>query len=113
MNDSRWPWLIVLPKDGTATELHRLARAQRSGFLADVNAISEALQHHTACQSVNIAMLGNVVTALHCHVVARNPQDPNWPRPIWGFEQAIPYAKNELPEALLDAIKTALNKSYT
>lgn len=108
MNDARWPWFIVLPKNSAATELHHLQEAQRTAFLADINSISETLQHHTGCQSVNIAMLGNVVNALHCHVVARDSGDPNWPGPIWSFETAIPYAENALPMALITTIRSAL-----
>ena len=107
MNDSRWAWLMVLPINSSATELHHLEDHQRAGFLHDVTTLSQVLQEHTSCQSVNIAMLGNVVDALHCHVVARNTGDPNWPKPVWGFEQAVPYNDN-LPATLLDAVCSAL-----
>jgi len=45
---------------------------------------------------------------LHCHVVARDSGDPNWPGPIWSFETAIPYAENALPMALITTIRSAL-----
>ena len=82
--DERWPWLILMPRDRAATELHHLAPAERAAFLEAVSATSEALQRASGCRSVNVAMLGNVVAQLHCHVVARSPGDPNWPAPIWG-----------------------------
>lgn len=104
MNDSRWPWLIILPRNSTATELHDLEETQRIGFLSDINRCSEIMQIHTRCQSVNVAMLGNVVSALHCHVVARNAGDPNWPKPVWGFENSIAYEEH-LPNHLLQAIQ--------
>lgn len=103
MNDSRWPWLIALPKNSASTELHQLDDVQREGYLNDINRLSQLMQHHTQCQSVNIAMLGNVVSALHCHVVARNPGDANWPKPIWGYETAVAYIDN-LPGSLIDVI---------
>ena len=108
MNDARWPWLILLPINSPATELHHLDNSQRAGFLHDINALSQTLQAHTGCLSVNIAMLGNIVDALHCHVVARNTGDTNWPKPIWGFEQAIPY-NDDVPTALIDAIRRVLS----
>jgi len=107
MNDQRWPWLMLLPINSDATELHHLDDAQRLGYLDDVNQLSQLIQQHTKCKSVNVAMIGNVVAALHCHVVARFENDPNWPKPIWGFEQAIPY-ENNLPDALLNAITQTL-----
>ena len=108
MNDARWPWLILLPINSPATELHHLDNSQRAGLLRDINTLSQTLQAHTGCQSVNIAMLGNIVDALHCHVVARNTGDTNWPKPVWGFEQAIPY-KDDVPTTLIDAIRHVLS----
>lgn len=95
MNDSRWPWIILVPVQSDIEELHDLTHSQRERFMADVNQVSRVLQISTNCQSVNIAMLGNVVPQLHCHVVARNPTDPNWPNPIWGYETATPYLEAE------------------
>ena len=107
MNDKRWPWIILLPRNANATELHHLSEAHRMGFLNDVNHVSELVQQHTRCQSVNIAMLGNMVSALHCHVVARDVNDPNWPKPIWGFENAEHYT-DDLPEILMQAVERGL-----
>lgn len=108
MNDSRWPWLMVLPVNSDAQELHHLDDDQRTAYLDDINQVSFIVQQHTRCRSVNIAMLGNVVSALHCHVVARNEGDPNWPAPIWGFENAVPY-NNNTPDALINAVKIQLS----
>lgn len=103
MNDARWPWIILVPRQAGVEELHDLTHTQRDLFMADVNQASRVVQLVTGCQSVNVAMLGNVVAQLHCHVVARNPDDPNWPAPIWGFETAVPY-KDDQPAALMEAI---------
>lgn len=107
MDDSRWPWLIVLPRDSDSQELHHLQDVQRVAYLNDINQLSRIIQQHTHCRSVNVAMLGNVVSALHCHVVARDENDPNWPKPIWGFEKAVGYGNN-LPDLLIDTIQTQL-----
>lgn len=107
MNDSRWPWFIVLPTNSDCTELHQLDEAQRIGYLHDISRMSEIIQQHTQCRSVNIAMLGNVVAALHCHVVARDEGDPNWPKPIWGFEQSSAY-EDDVPEQFIQAVKVQL-----
>jgi len=107
MDDKRWPWLIVLPKDSQATELHHLDRVQATAYWQDISDISRATQAYTQCQSVNIAMLGNVVSALHCHIVARNAGDPNWPNPIWGFGTAVSY-EQQLPDLLIQTIRKML-----
>jgi diadenosine tetraphosphate (Ap4A) HIT family hydrolase len=40
---------------------------------------------------VNVASLGNVVSQLHIHVVARFQSDPAWPGPVWGVGERKPY----------------------
>lgn len=108
MNDKRWPWLILVPTLPGIQELHDLTHEQRNAFMADVNQVSRVMHLVTACHSINVAMLGNVVSQLHCHVVARDTEDPNWPKPIWGFESAIPY-EAEPPATLLSAIKKSFS----
>lgn len=105
MNDSRWPWLIVLPQNSDATELHHLNESRKTAFLHDISTLSQLVQAHTRCTSVNIAMLGNVVSALHCHIVARHSDDPNWPKPVWGFGESVKYSEDK-PSTLIDAIRT-------
>ncbi len=109
MNDSRWPWFILVPKQVDVEELHDLTHTQRSGFMADVNQVSRVVHVTTHCQSVNVAMLGNVVPQLHCHVVARDPGDANWPAPIWGFETVLRY--DEMPDSVQN-LSTAIEKSF-
>jgi len=87
-NDARWPWLILVPRDSSVREVHELSPGARAGFLENASGVGDVLQQTTGCHSVNIAMLGNVVSQLHCHVVARSPGDPAWPAPIWGFGRA-------------------------
>lgn len=105
MNDARWPWLILLPAMSNVSEIHQLTRMERERFFADINTMSDCLQSMTGCTSINVAMLGNVVSDLHCHVVARNINDPNWPNPIWGFESAVGYTEKTMPHELLSSIK--------
>jgi diadenosine tetraphosphate (Ap4A) HIT family hydrolase len=40
---------------------------------------------------VNIGALGNQVSQLHVHVIARFRSDPAWPGPVWGFGTRAPY----------------------
>ena len=48
-----------------------------------------------------MAALGNVVSQLHVHVIARFQDDIAWPRPVWGTATAQPYT----PEALVARIQ--------
>ena len=94
MNDSRWPWIILIPVNDEITELHQLPTALQHAFMDQVNQVATRLQDLTECRSINVAMLGNVVSQLHCHVIARDEGDPNWPGPVWGFGESVPYSVN-------------------
>ena len=56
---------------------------------------------------LNIAALGNIVSQLHIHVIARFEEDDVWPKPIWSAEgKSIPYSKDKKSE-LIEQIKQA------
>jgi predicted alpha/beta hydrolase family esterase/diadenosine tetraphosphate (Ap4A) HIT family hydrolase len=92
MNDSRYPWLIVVPKVAGVSELFELDEDDRSRLWEESGAIARCLGHDFAADKVNVAMLGNVVRQLHVHHVARRLDDPAWPGPVWGHSPRVPYA---------------------
>jgi len=107
MNDSRWPWIVLIPIDDAITELHQMSAQHQHIFMDQVNQVGLRLQEITTCRSINVAMLGNVVSQLHCHVIARDLDDPNWPGPVWGYGQSVPYSVGPV---WLDSLKSTLGK---
>lgn len=103
MKDARWPWLLLVPEVEGAEELHALSTEEQQLVSSDVGQCAEALKKITNCRKINIGALGNIVSQLHIHIIARNENDPNWPGPIWGYEKAVPYEirKQELLMAQL------------
>lgn len=90
MNDANYPWLILVPRVLAVYELYQLDLAQQQQLLVEINAASKAL---LCCQAdkLNVAALGNVVSQLHVHIIARFKNDAAWPKPIWGVVPAKPY----------------------
>ena len=108
-DDSQFPWLILVPTVPQVTELYQLTVAQQHQFLTESARACEALQTLFSPDKLNVAALGNVVSQLHIHHVARYASDIAWPAPIWGRQPAVPYA----PDAAQDRIariKTVLLK---
>ena len=91
MNDSRWFWLILSPRIEDAVEWHELHTDQRQDLYFEIANVAAVLKGMSACKKVNIASLGNVVDQLHIHIVARNEEDENWPNPVWGYGNKVPY----------------------
>jgi len=93
MNDSRWPWLILVPKKAGIEELHELSPSLQEEAMREAATAGEKLKAMTSCTKINTAMIGNMVRQLHIHVIARVDGDTNWPGPVWGFGEKEPYAK--------------------
>ncbi len=100
MNDSRYPWLILVPRVADITELLQLNQAQIVRLWPEIRWASELLQAQARITKLNVAALGNMVPQLHIHVIGRHSQDAAWPGPVWGVGPAIPYAAPEAAQQL-------------
>lgn len=107
MNDSSFPWLILVPMRTGVTEVHGLTREDRAVLIEETAAASRAISSVFSPDKINIGALGNLVPQLHVHVVGRTREDRAWPGPVWGSGQGAPYVKEEL-EKTLSAIRQAL-----
>ena len=90
-NDSRWPWLVMVPQRADMTEIFELPEADQALLSAEVNHVAAVLKEITCATKINVGALGNIVRQLHVHVIARFEGDANWPGPIWGYGSAKPY----------------------
>ncbi len=95
MNDSRYPWLILVPEQNDLRELHELPEPEFGQVTQAIRRISASLQGLTKAHKMNIAALGNQVPQLHIHVIARRHDDSAWPGPVWGVGAAVPYSDEE------------------
>jgi diadenosine tetraphosphate (Ap4A) HIT family hydrolase len=98
MNDARYPWLMLVPRRPNLTELFELAVTERAILMEEIATVSIALKELTQCRKLNIATLGNVVSQLHVHVVARFEDDGAWPDPVWGNGRPQPYLPEKAQE---------------
>ena len=110
MNDRTWPWLVLVPEREEVTELFELDADDRALFVEEVALASTVLRDLFQPHKINVAALGNQVSQLHCHVIARFHHDPAWPRPIWGVQPPIPYETHE-QDTLVGALQDAFNRN--
>jgi diadenosine tetraphosphate (Ap4A) HIT family hydrolase len=107
MNDARYPWVILVPKRADITEVFQLRNDEQQHLMAESTFVTQQLAEMVSADKMNIAMLGNVVSQLHIHHVARFTTDAVWPDPIWGKGQAVPYNEEE-SEAICQQLKAVL-----
>ncbi|MCE8018359.1 HIT domain-containing protein [Halomonas sp. MCCC 1A17488] len=114
MDDSRFPWLILIPRREGVSEVFDLDEADQQQLWREAGEVGRMLKALTRADKINVANLGNVVAQLHVHVVARLRDDDAWPGPIWGQGQPQPYDLNGLASmrdhllAQLDGLKQRL-----
>nr|MBO2467214.1 diadenosine tetraphosphate hydrolase [Xanthomonadaceae bacterium] len=101
MDDTRFPWLLLVPRVPGAVEWIDLDGAQQRLLLAELNRLAQALRAEPGVEKINIGALGNIVRQLHVHVVGRRAGDAAWPGPVWGSGSPVRHA----PEALDAAAK--------
>jgi len=95
MNDARYPWVILVPRIVGLTECFQLDDAQQAQLSNESNFVAESLKERVQADKMNVAALGNVVSQLHIHHVARYHADETWPAPVWGKGEVIPYTEQE------------------
>lgn len=101
MNDSRYPWLILVPRIADVSEVFALTAQQQQQLWQETNIVGQVLKDIFQADKINIATLGNVVKQLHMHVVVRMQDDEAWPAPVWGKGEAQPYSSGALTEVSL------------
>ncbi|MBM3618151.1 MAG: HIT domain-containing protein [Alphaproteobacteria bacterium] len=84
MDDKRFPWLILVPREENIREITDLDQPNRLLLMEEIAEASGLLQHLTRAHKMNVAALGNMVPQLHIHVIARFEEDAAWPNPVWG-----------------------------
>jgi diadenosine tetraphosphate (Ap4A) HIT family hydrolase len=110
MKDANFPWLIVVPRRASVSEIIDLGDEQ--GLLMNELAlVSRALKDETRCDKLNVAAIGNMVAQLHIHVVARRKDDAAWPKPVWGVVPRLAYeadAMEHFVTAIRDRVASSL-----
>ncbi|WP_249975923.1 HIT domain-containing protein [Vreelandella olivaria] len=108
MNDARYPWVILVPRVPSISEVFELSQEDQEQLWRETTALGAAMKEAFHGDKLNIATLGNVVSQLHIHLVVRYQDDASWPAPVWGNGSAKPYAltqQGERREQLLAQIR--------
>lgn len=108
MNDARFPWVILVPRRADMREIIDLSEEDQVKLFAEMQTVLKAMRAAFHPQKLNLGAIGNMVPQLHIHFIARFEADVAWPKPVWGFGMAEPYAP-EAAAAVRAKILTGLN----
>ncbi|MQT41256.1 MULTISPECIES: HIT domain-containing protein [unclassified Pseudomonas] len=111
-NDSNYPWFILVPRREGISELFQLDDVDQPLMWAETTALAGVLKELFTADKMNVATLGNVVSQLHMHVIARYASDAAWPGPVWGKHPAKPYSEADV-QVIRDKLKAVLDADFT
>lgn len=96
MNDSRYPWFILVPERADLQEIYQLSKVERELLTEESSYLAENLAALYKADKMNIAAIGNMVPQLHIHHIVRYQTDKAWPAPVWGKFDAVPYTESQI-----------------
>ena len=100
VNDSQFPWFILVPQRSGIREIYQLSTEEQILLVQESSYLAEKLTNIFKADKLNIAAIGNLVSQLHVHHVVRYQTDKVWPAPIWGKLTAVPYTEQQFEELL-------------
>ncbi|WP_211825750.1 HIT domain-containing protein [Kistimonas asteriae] len=98
MNDSHYPWFILVPRIAGVEEVYQLTEEDQRQLMWEMAYVSEKLKDIFSADKMNVAALGNMVRQLHVHVVVRHEGDAAWPSPVWGKVPATAYTAEAIED---------------
>lgn len=111
MNDSNYPWVILVPKKPNLKDIIDLDFDDQIILLKEINFIAQILKQEFSCDKLNIANLGNVVSQLHIHIIARTITDKTFPKPVWGNAEGVKYCGANLTK-ILEKLQNKIQKYH-
>jgi diadenosine tetraphosphate (Ap4A) HIT family hydrolase len=111
MNDSNYPWFILVPDREEITEIHQLGETDQQQLMSESSLLSMIIGKLFNADKINIAALGNLVPQLHIHHIVRYKNDAAWPAPVWGKLPAKAYTEEETNQ-LITRLKPALSAGF-
>lgn len=91
-NNADYPWFILVPRVDNIQEMGQLPQPLGHQLMDEISQLSSLVRSLCKPDRLNVAALGNMVSQLHVHVVARFIDDKLWPHAIWQEAQTTtPY----------------------
>ncbi len=84
MDDTRFPWIVLVPRRAGLVEVTDLDEFEMASLMSEIRLTARTLKTIAGYDKLNVGILGNFVAQLHIHVVGRRTIDDAWPRPVWG-----------------------------
>ena len=92
MNNSNFPWIILIPNKKNITDITELNSKDQILHMKEIVHCSKLMQKIFKTSKLNVEKIGNIVSQLHIHIIARSEKDRTWPLSVWVIKMK-PYSK--------------------
>ena len=106
-NNADYPWFILVPRQDNIQDIDQLPQTLQHTLMDEISRLSLIVKTQFQPDKVNIGTLGNIVSQLHIHVVARFKEDNLWPQGIWQASQTCSSYRNEDIQERLASLRDA------
>ena len=100
IDNSKFPWIILVPKRKKTTDIFQLKKKDQNLLMKEIVFTSKVMKKTFKAFNLNIEKIGNVVSQLHIHIIARSEKDSSWPLSVWVVKKKN-YSKIALEKTIL------------
>jgi len=100
IDNFRFPWIILIPKRKKVTEIFQLNKNDQTLLIKEIVYASKVMKKTFKAFNLNIEKIGNIVSQLHIHVIARSKKDLSWPLSVWVVKKKN-YSKQTLKKTIV------------
>jgi len=111
--DANYPWCILVPQREGVREAHHLSSEDRQQLQEESAWLAAAMELVFDAEKMNVAALGNMVSQLHIHHIARFATDAAWPKPVWGVHAPLAYSEKEQAHCISSLQASLTSKGFT
>ena len=99
INNKKFPWIILIPKRIKVTDITELKTKDQILLIKEIVLASKMMKKVFNTKKLNVEKIGNKVSQLHIHIIARSSRDSSWPLSVW-----VVKGKTYSKSALIDII---------
>ena len=99
IDNSKFPWIILIPNRKNITDLTELNLKDQNLLMKEIVHCSKLMKKIFKTKKLNVEKIGNIVPQLHIHVIARFIKDSSWPLSVWVVKRK-PYSKVILDQTI-------------
>ena len=99
IDNSKFPWIILVPKRKNTTDISELSSKDQILLMKEIVYASKIMKKTFKAFNLNVEKIGNIVSQLHIHIIARSQKDSSWPLSVW-VEKKQTYFKEDLKKTI-------------